>query len=76
MNISILHGYIIEEHNPVEFEVMPPHKETYFENATTDLGINNITYYQCNKAYKSDILVYTDNLTIFVIERRTVDIAI
>ena len=62
MNMSIIYGYTIEDNIPVKFKLMPPHQETYFENALKDLEINNITYYQWNKASDSDILEYTDNL--------------
>ena len=49
MNISILHGYTIENHIPVIFELMPPHQETYCENGLIDLWSNKITYYKWNK---------------------------
>ena len=41
---------------------MPPHQETYFKNALTELEINQIEYYQWNKASESVILEFTDNL--------------
>ena len=62
MNISTLYGHTIEDHIPVKFELMPPHQETYFKNALTELEINQIEYYQWNKASESVILEFTDNL--------------
>ena len=61
----IMIGYTIEDYIPVKFELMPPHQETYFENALTEIKINNITYYQWYKASVSYIIEHTDNLESF-----------
>ena len=41
---------------------MSQQEESYFENATVNLEINNIEYYQWNNATESDILECTDDL--------------
>ena len=62
MNISFLYGHTKEDHVSMKFKLMPPHQETYFENALTYLEIDNITYYRWNNTSESDIIEYTDNL--------------
>ena len=64
MNISISYGYTIKDHIIVKFELIQPHQETYFENASTDLESTYFidTYQQLNKASDSDVLEYIDNL--------------
>ena len=40
---------------------MSQQEESYFENATVNLEINNIEYYQWNNATESDILESIEN---------------
>ena len=50
--IYILYGHTIEDHIPVKFELMPLHQEIFFENALTDLEIDNINihiYKHCHR---------------------------